>query len=182
VSAAHLPDGGGTHLQVAGHSSATTHTGEVVDPSFGWADVAWLRERTRLPLVMKGVLHPDDADRAVTAGADAIVVSNHGGRQLDGALPSVAALPAVLRVVDGRCPVYLDSGIRGGTDVLKALALGASGVLLGRPAFWGLAAGGEHGAATVFELVHTELRHAMVLAGCPDLARARELTVLREAA
>jgi len=145
------------------------------DPSLNWADVAWLREATRLPLVIKGILDPADARRAVERGADAIVVSNHGGRQLDGAVPSTAALPAVCDTVQGRCEVLLDSGIRGGIDVLRALALGAGGVLLGRPALWGLASGGPGGAARVLSLLAEELTEAMYLAGCADVASARNL-------
>jgi 4-hydroxymandelate oxidase len=103
------------------------------------------------------------------------VVSNHGGRQLDGAVPSATALPAVCESVKGRCEVLLDSGIRGGTDVLRALALGASGVLLGRPALWGLASGGPDGAAQVLSLLAEELTEAMHLAGCADVASARNL-------
>ncbi len=135
----------------------------------------WLRERTRLPLVLKGILDPADARRAVEHGASAIVVSNHGGRQLDGAVASAAALPAIRDVVRGQCEVLLDSGIRGGIDVLKALALGASGVLLGRPALWGLACGGQPGAARVLSLLAEELTEAMHLAGCQDVAAARAL-------
>ncbi len=104
-----------------------------------------------------------------------IVVSNHGGRQLDGAVPSIQALPPVVEAVAGRCQVLLDSGIRSGTDVLKAIALGADGVLLGRPALWGLAAGGEQGTQRVLSLLAEEFRHAMTLAGCRDLASAGRL-------
>src|SRR6266568_352088 len=133
------------------------------------------REMTALPLVLKGILDPSDARRAVEHGVSAIVVSNHGGRQLDGAIPSAAALPGVCEVVRGRCQVFLDSGIRGGTDVLRALALGASGALLGRPALWGLASGGAPGAARVLSLLAEELTDAMHLAGCADVKAARSL-------
>jgi 4-hydroxymandelate oxidase len=159
----------------AGVSGVTVHTNQVFEPALSWSDVAWLRERSRLPLVIKGILHPGDARRAVEHGASAIVVSNHGGRQLDGAVASITALPAVCEAVRGGCEVLLDSGIRGGTDVLKALALGASGVLLGRPALWGLAYGGADGAAQVLSLLAGELADSMALAGCPDIAAARRL-------
>jgi len=159
----------------AGASGITLHTNQVFDPSLSWADVAWLRERTRLPLVIKGILHPADARRAAEHGASAVVVSNHGGRQLDGAVASAAALPGVCAAVQGRCEVLLDSGIRGGTDVLRALSLGASGVLLGRPALWGLALGGAPGAARVLSLLAAELAESMLLAGCPDVGSARRL-------
>jgi 4-hydroxymandelate oxidase len=156
----------------AGASGLAIHTNQVFDPSLSWADVAWLREQTRLPLVLKGILHPEDARRAVEHGASAVVVSNHGGRQLDGAVASITALPGVCAAVEDRCEVLLDSGIRSGTDVLKALSLGAHGVLLGRPALWGLASGGARGAAQVLSLLAEELTEAMMLAGCPDVGSA----------
>jgi 4-hydroxymandelate oxidase len=159
----------------AGASGVAVHTNQVFDPALSWSDVAWLRERTRLPLVLKGILHPADARRAAESGVSAVVVSNHGGRQLDGAVASIAALPGVCEAVDGRCEVLLDSGIRSGTDVLRALSLGAGGVLLGRPALWGLASGGARGAAQVLSLLAEELTDAMALAGCPDVGSARLL-------
>ncbi|MFG2761623.1 alpha-hydroxy acid oxidase [Streptomyces wuyuanensis] len=167
------------HRKAAHGSAIAAHTAEAFAPSITWQDVAWLRNHTDLPLIIKGVLHPEDAVRAAELGAAAVVVSNHGGRQLDLAAPSVLALPAVVEALNQRqghqCRVLLDSGIRGGSDVLTALALGASGVLLGRPVIWGLAADGEEGCAQVFSLLREELRHAMILAGCPDLAVAAEL-------
>jgi 4-hydroxymandelate oxidase len=177
VTAANLsgPEGALLHQHAVGSSGVALHTNQMFDPSLNWANVAWLREATRLPLVIKGILDPADARRAVERGADAIVVSNHGGRQLDGAVPSTAALPAVCDTVQGRCEVLLDSGIRGGIDVLRALALGAGGVLLGRPALWGLASGGPDGAARVLSLLAEELTEAMYLAGCADVASARNL-------
>src|SRR5439155_2563377 len=118
-------------------------------PSLRWEDLPFLRERTRLPIVLKGILHPDDARRAVEAGMDGIVVSNHGGRQVDGAISTIAALPEVVDAVAGRVPVLLDSGVRGGADVVKALALGARAVLIGRPYAYGLAIAGEPGVRDV---------------------------------
>lgn len=159
----------------AGSSAVASHTAAAFDPSLSWRDLDWLRGQTSLPIVLKGVLDPGDALRAAEAGVAGIVVSNHGGRQLDGAVPSLQALPPVVDAVAGRCQVLLDSGIRSGTDVLKAVALGAGGVLLGRPALWGLAAGGEQGVQRVLSLLGEELRHAMKLAGCRDLARAGRL-------
>jgi 4-hydroxymandelate oxidase len=153
------------------------HAAAVIDPTVSWAAVEWIRRRTRLPLVLKGVLDPADAHRAVELGVDGLVVSNHGGRQLDGAVPSVVALPAVRDAVGGRCELLLDSGVRSGTDVLRALALGASGVLLGRPVLWGLAAGGERGVTEVLDLLRTELEQSMALAGAPDVAAAQRLRV-----
>jgi 4-hydroxymandelate oxidase len=125
------------------------------------ADLARLRARTALPLVVKGVLHPADARRCVDLGADGIVVSNHGGRQLDGVVPSIAALPAVVDAVGTEVTVMVDGGIRSGVDVVRALALGARAVCLGRPYLWGLAAGGEAGVAGVLALVGEELRDAL---------------------
>ncbi|MFJ5269879.1 alpha-hydroxy acid oxidase [Streptomyces sp. NPDC088358] len=168
--------GSTAHSEQPGSSAVMVHTAEALDPALSWADLEWVRDRTGLPLVLKGVMDPADAARAVDAGVDAMVVSNHGGRQLDGALPSITALSTVVREVSGRCPVLVDSGIRSGTDVLRALALGASGALVGRPALWGLAAGGQDGASRVLRLLHTELEHAMTLAGCADLSSARRLT------
>ena len=136
----------------------------------GWDDLAWLRGETRLPLLVKGILHPDDAERAVRLGCDGMVVSNHGGRVLDGAPPAVAALPPVVDRVAGRVPVLLDSGIRNGRDVFKALSLGAAAVLVGRPAIWGLAAGGALGVARVLRVLRDELEMTMALAGCARLA------------
>jgi 4-hydroxymandelate oxidase len=161
-----------TRKGAVGSSGPAEHTAAVFDPTLSWQDVAWLQEQTGLPLVLKGILDPDDARRAADLGVTALVVSNHGGRQLDGALASATALPAVREAVAGRCEVMLDSGVRGGTDVLRALALGASGVLLGRPALWGLACGGARGAAQVLALLREELVDAMTLAGCPDVASA----------
>jgi len=162
------------HKHAVGSSGVAVHSNHMFDPSLSWDDVTWLRDATRLPLVIKGILDPGDARRAVEHGADAIVVSNHGGRQLDGAVPSATALPAIRDTVRGRCEVLLDSGIRGGVDVLRALALGANGVLLGRPALWGLASGPD-GAAQVLSLLAEELTEAMHLAGCPDVASGRNL-------
>jgi 4-hydroxymandelate oxidase len=181
VVAANLVSGGWSTAHaspVRGESAIAAHTSEILAPALGWSDLEWLRERTTLPLVVKGILDPRDAVRAAETGADAVVVSNHGGRQLDGAAASAAALPAVVEAVGARCEVLLDSGIRSGTDVLRALALGASGVLLGRPLLWGLAVDGAHGAHRVLSLLHTELCEALTLAGCANPASARTLAVL----
>src|SRR4029078_9128998 len=118
-------------------------------PSLTWDDFTWLRERATLPIVVKGILHTHDARLAVEHGQDAVVVSNHGGRQVDGAIASLDALPGVVEAVGGRIPILLDSGIRGGADVFKALALGATAVLLGRPYVYGLALRGEAGVRDV---------------------------------
>ncbi|MFK4118551.1 alpha-hydroxy acid oxidase [Streptomyces longwoodensis] len=162
----------------AGMSSVMVHTSEAFDPTLTWNDVAWLRGQTDLPLVLKGLLHPEDAARAAELGVDAVVVSNHGGRQLDGAVAGPNVLPAVRDAVEGRIEVLLDGGVRSGTDVLKALALGASAVLVGRPVLWGLAADGQRGVERLLSLLHTELDDALALSGCADVTRARGLDLL----
>ena len=158
------------HRATAGRSALAVHTAEAVDPSVTWSDLAWLRARSDLPLVLKGILTAEDAVLAVRHGADAIVVSNHGGRQLDGAVASLDALAEVVRAVGDACPVLLDGGVRGGTDAFAALALGARAVLLGRPVLWGLAAAGATGVSGVLDLATEELAHTMALTGRPDLA------------
>jgi 4-hydroxymandelate oxidase len=134
------------------------------------ADVDWLRTITELPIVIKGILTAEDATIAVSHGVQAVVVSNHGGRQLDGAVASIDALPEVVAAVDSKGEVYLDSGIRRGTDVLKSLALGARAVLVGRPVLWGLAVNGAQGAAEVLRMLQNELAWAMALSGRPSIS------------
>lgn len=135
-----------------------------------WDAIPWLRSITSLPIILKGILTAEDALLAVEQKVDGIVVSNHGGRQLDGALAGIEALPEVIEAVNGRCEVYMDGGIRRGTDVLKALALGARAVLVGRPILWGLAVNGQEGVYDVLELLRAELALALALAGQPNLA------------
>lgn len=135
-----------------------------------WADVAWLRALTRLPILLKGILRPDDAARAVGEGADGIIVSNHGGRQLDTVPATIDALPGITAAVDGQIPLLLDGGIRRGTDMVKALALGAAAVLLGRPALYGLAVAGEAGVGQVLDLLRDEFEMALLLCGCNTVA------------
>lgn len=135
-----------------------------------WEYVEWLRSASKLPIIVKGILNGEDADAAVKYGADAIIVSNHGGRAYDGAVPTLVALPECVEAVGGRIPVFMDGGVRRGTDVLKALALGAKGVFIGRPHCWGLMAFGAVGVQRVVELLHAELTVAMGLVGAPNLA------------
>ena len=143
-----------------------------MDPTLDWRSVEWLKSRTRLPVLVKGILAPDDAERAIGAGVDGIVVSNHGGRQLDGAVrlstpcPTSSARPALDRPV----PILLDGGVRRGVDAVKALALGASAVLVGRPVLWGLAANGEEGVYDVLTTLRREFELAMALCGCARVA------------
>ncbi len=134
-----------------------------------WKTVEWLLSFTSLPVLLKGILTAEDARLAVEYGVKGMIVSNHGGRQLDGVMASIEALPEVVDAVAGRCEVYLDGGIRRGTDVLKALALGARAVLIGRPVLWGLAVNGSEGVRHVLELLRHELELAMVLSGRPTL-------------
>ncbi|MBB4944664.1 4-hydroxymandelate oxidase [Kitasatospora gansuensis] len=164
-----------TGRSAAGSSAIAEHARQQFDTTLTWTDVAWLRERTSLPLVLKGILTAEDARLAVEHGAAAVVVSNHGGRQLDGAVPTLTALPEVVAAVPADFPVLLDGGIRSGTDAATALALGARTVLVGRPVLWGLAVGGEAGAARVLGLLQDELEHTLALLGRPrpgDLDRS----------
>jgi isopentenyl-diphosphate delta-isomerase len=140
------------------------------DESLTWDDLSFIRENTDLPLVIKGVLHPEDARLAIEHGADAIGVSTHGGRQVDGSISAIEALPAVAEEVDGEVPITLDSGIRRGSDAFKALALGADTVLLGRPFAYGLAMGGQEGVEWVLHNILADLDLTMGLAGIDDVA------------
>lgn len=140
-----------------------------LDPNLGWKDLEWLAGLTDLPVLVKGVVRGDDAVKSLEHGAAGVVVSNHGGRQLDTSIPTVKALPRVAEALDGRGELLMDGGIRRGTDILKALALGAKAVLIGRPLLWGLAVDGEEGARSVLRMLRHELDQAMALAGCPDL-------------
>ncbi len=155
-----------------------TYGDDELKPSNTWADLAWTMAHTSLPVIAKGVLHPDDARRAIDEGVAAIDVSNHGGRQLDLSIAAIDALPAVIDAVVGRVPVLVDSGIRRGTDVLTALALGARAVMVGRPLAWALAWGGEAGVTLAFDLLLAEFDLALALAGVPRAAAVpRELLV-----
>jgi L-lactate dehydrogenase (cytochrome) len=146
--------------------AATGHyLGVLSNPSLTWEDLAWLRELTSLPILVKGVQHVEDAREAARRGLDGIVVSNHGGRQVDGALASLEALPAIAEAVGAELAILFDSGIRGGADVLKALALGADAVCLGRPYIWGLALEGQAGVETVLKMIFAELDLTMALCG-----------------
>ncbi len=142
----------------------------IIDASLQWKDIAWFCSLTDLPIILKGILTPEDARLAVEHGAAGIIVSNHGGRNLDTVPATIEALPAVAEAVEGRITVLLDGGIRRGTDVLKALALGAKAVLIGRPYVWGLAVGGAAGVTEVVRILRDELRAAMALCGVPKIA------------
>ncbi|WP_071189232.1 alpha-hydroxy acid oxidase [Trichormus sp. NMC-1] len=152
-----------------GESGLLTYFAQQINPALTWKDLEWLQSLSPLPLVLKGILRGDDAVRAVEYGAQGIVVSNHGGRQLDGALASLDALPEIIAAVDGKAEVLLDGGIRRGTDILKALAIGAKAVLIGRPVLWGLAVSGQEGVSDIISLLKDELTTAMALSGCASL-------------
>ena len=155
--------------QAPGESGLLTYFAQQINPAVTWKDLEWLQSLSPLPLVVKGILRADDAVRAVEYGAQAIVVSNHGGRQLDGAIASLDALPDIIAAVDGKAEVLLDGGIRRGTDILKALAYGAKAVLIGRPVLWGLAVAGKIGVSHIISLLQDELNLAMALSGCASL-------------
>ena len=152
------------------HSDLAKFIAHQGDASLNWEHVPWLRSLTDLPFVLKGVIRAEDAARAVEAGFEGIVVSNHGGRQLDGTVASIEALPEAVEAVAGRAEVYVDGGVRRGSDVLKALALGARAVLVGRPPIWGLAVAGRDGVRHVMEILRAELDIAMAIAGCPSIS------------
>ncbi len=146
-------------------ASIAARMASMLDPAMSWDDVARVRKRWSGPLLLKGVLHPDEAARAVEAGVDGLIVSNHGGRQLDGAVAAFRALPPIVDRVAGRVPVLMDGGVRRGADVVKAVALGARCCLLGRPILWGLAVGGEAGAAHVLDIFRREIDRVTGLLG-----------------
>jgi 4-hydroxymandelate oxidase len=162
------PLGKGNFPRVHG-SGLAAYVRENFKPDLGFDDVDWLCSCTRLPLVVKGVCRGDDARRAAEHGAKAVVVSNHGGRQLDTAPATAEVLPYVVDAVADRCEIYVDGGIRRGSDVLKAIALGAKAVLVGRPILWGLSVDGEEGAVRILEILTRELDEAMLLCGCTTL-------------
>ncbi len=146
-------------------------------PNMTWEYIGWLREATKISIIVKGILAPEDADLAVKSGAHAVVVSNHGARQLDGAPASLAMLPEVVQAVGGRVPVLMDGGIRRGIDIVKAMAMGADAVMLGRAPLWGLGAFGQPGVERVLWMLGAEFKLAMALAGATSVAELRKLKV-----
>jgi L-lactate dehydrogenase (cytochrome)/(S)-mandelate dehydrogenase len=150
--------------------SIAKRMGQLLDPSLSWRDVEWLRKMWDRPLLIKGILHPEEARRAVALGVDGLIVSNHGGRQLDAAPASFEALPGVLDAVNGKVPVLMDGGIRRGADVVKTLAMGARACLIGRPQLWGLATAGEEGVSWVLGCLRAEIDRTMALCGSERLA------------
>jgi 4-hydroxymandelate oxidase len=169
-----LPSGSGSHRPTGQNIYS-----DVLDASLSWKDVEWLRSQTKLPVLLKGILNPEDAGRAVDAGASGLIVSNHGGRVLDTVPATIDALPAVASRVAGRVPVLVDGGIRRGTDVLKALACGASAVLIGRPYAFGLAVGGAGGVTHVVNILRREFEMAMALTGRASIGAIDETVIFR---
>jgi 4-hydroxymandelate oxidase len=151
-------------------SGLAAYVASLFDATLTWKDIEWLARVTKLPVLVKGILRADDALRAVDHGASGIIVSNHGARQLDTAPATISVLPEIVDAVAGAVEVYVDGGIRRGTDVLKAMAYGARAVLVGRPILWGLAVGGETGVKSVLEMLRQEFDLAMALSGCPTLS------------
>jgi isopentenyl diphosphate isomerase/L-lactate dehydrogenase-like FMN-dependent dehydrogenase len=154
----------------SGFTAIAQHVASLFDPSATWDDIAEIRELWRGPLAIKGILHPEDAVKAVDIGADAVIVSNHGGRQLDHSPSAIAALPDVVAAIGGRAEIILDGGVKRGTDILKARALGANACSIGRSYLWGLSAGGEAGVSRAIELLARELDNAMALLGTPAIS------------
>lgn len=149
------------------------------NPATTWDDLTFLRQSTKLPIILKGIVHADDARKALDAGVDGIIVSNHGGRQTDGSIATLDALPKIVEVVQNRIPVLLDSGIRGGADIVKALALGANAVCVGRPYVYGLALGGEQGVYEVMRNMMAEFELTMALAGCKNISEINREMLIR---
>ncbi len=167
ISARHMVDSGGVRAAVA---SVGIQERNLMQSSLSWDDLSWVRDRWRGKLLVKGILDPDDTRRAIALGVDGIVVSNHGGRQLDGVPATLDALPGVVAAAGGRTEVLLDGGVRRGTDVIKALALGARAVLIGRPYVYGLIVGGERGAGAILDVFRQEMDRALTLMGVARVA------------
>ena len=159
----------GHATEVSDMSSLSAWTSQQFDPAMSWADVEWVKQRWGGKLIIKGIMDVEDAKLAADSGADALIVSNHGGRQLDGAQSSIGALPAIVDAVGSRIEVHMDGGIRSGQDVIRALALGAKGVYIGRPFLYGLGAGGEAGVTKCLEIIRNELDLTMAFCGLRDV-------------
>ena len=159
------------NLKIPGVASLDGRPRDIVfSPDLSWEHIDWLRKTTRLKIALKGLVHPSDAKLAADAGVDAILVSNHGGRQLDTVPPAIELLPAVADELGGRVPLVVDGGVRRGTDIVKAIALGAAAVAVGRPVLWGLAVGGETGVAQVLGALQSEFERALTLCGCGSVS------------
>jgi L-lactate dehydrogenase (cytochrome) len=159
----------GHATSVSDMSSLSSWTSQQFDPALSWADVEWIKNRWGGKLIIKGIMDPEDARLAADSGADALIVSNHGGRQLDGAQSSIEALPAIVDAVGKQIEVHMDGGIRSGQDVIRALAMGAKGVYIGRPFLYGLGAMGEAGVTRCLEIIRNELDLTMAFCGLRDV-------------
>jgi 4-hydroxymandelate oxidase len=165
-----LAEGKGDVRSMTAESGLAAYFASMLDPALTWNDVEWLRSISRLPVLVKGIVRADDARRAVDHGAAGIVVSNHGGRQLDTSPATIDVLPAIADAVAGRAELFVDGGVRRGTDIVKAIALGARAVLVGRPVLWGLAVAGEVGVTAMLAMLASELDRALALCGAPTVA------------
>jgi isopentenyl diphosphate isomerase/L-lactate dehydrogenase-like FMN-dependent dehydrogenase len=166
--------------QASNLSALAAQMTELLDPGMTWADVEWLRRIWKKPLLIKGILHPEDAQKAIDLGVDGIIVSNHGGRQLDGAIASINALPDVIGKVGGQIPVLMDGGVRRGSDVVKALSLGATACLIGRPQLWGVATAGQAGVERILDIYSREIDMAMGLCGASDISELTPNLILKK--
>ncbi len=160
-------------------SALAGYVADYLDPSINWKDIEWIRSVTNLPLLIKGIACAEDALLALESGANGIVVSNHGGRQLDTCRATIDVLPEVVEALQGRMEILIDGGIRRGTDILKAVAMGASAVLVGRPVIWGLAVNGQEGVKSVLDILRTELDLAMALCGCTSIKNINGSLIVR---
>lgn len=160
--------------------SAMNNLADLLDGSLEWNDIAWLKSITRLPIILKGVMTAEDAILGAEAGVAGILVSNHGARQVDGWPASIEALPEIVKAVGDRVEVYMDGGVTDGTDIMKALALGARMVFIGRPALWGLACGGEEGVKKILSILRTELEFALAISGCASVRAIDASCVVHE--
>jgi len=171
----HITFGNYTRLgEVEELSVLASRMADLLDPQMDWSDVEWLRKIWKRPLLIKGILHPDDATKALDLGVDGVIVSNHGGRQLDGVVSSILALEEIVARIEAKIPIFLDGGIRRGSDVIKAIALGADACLIGRPQLWGVAIGGQAGVEKVLTILREEIDMAMALCGVssiPEISR-----------
>jgi lactate 2-monooxygenase len=149
------------------------------NPATSWEDLKWLRQQTKLPILLKGILHPDDARKALDFGMDGIIISNHGGRQVDGSIATLDALPKIVEIVQNKIPILLDSGVRGGADVFKALALGAKAVCIGRPYVYGLTIAGAQGVYEVMQNIMADFEFTMGLSGCKNISEINQAAISR---
>ncbi|CAH0557317.1 unnamed protein product [Brassicogethes aeneus] len=161
-------------------SGLNEYVSALFDATLQWKDIEWLKSITKLPIVIKGVLTGSDAKRGVEAGVAGIWVSNHGARQVDGTPASIEALPEIVQAVQGKAEIYLDGGIRDGTDVFKAIAMGARMVFMGRPALWGLTQGGQEGVENILKIIKNEFEHTMAISGCATIADIEPNMVVHE--